>query len=239
MKISLLYIRILERVQPELPVFFSYQIAENRFLNSYKHFKPKIPHKLVVVNCATKPINADWDSCVSEYTTYCGLGSDCGTFQAVGSQLDCDLVICFNTIAYLWAHNWIDPFIAAAEKYGAGVYGPTASFESFPHLRTPCISFNPKIIGEYPMKVDTREKAALFEHGVSNFSLWAEYAGYPVRMVTPMGSFTRKMWRTPDNIFRRGTQSNCVVWDRHTDLYFSASNADKVNLERSADGKNR
>jgi hypothetical protein len=38
-------------------------------------------------------------------------------------------------------------------------------------------------------------------------------------MVTWDGEWRRKDWRTPQNIFRRGDQSNLLVCDHHTEIY--------------------
>lgn len=236
MKIVLLYLRILERVEPTLPVFVPYDWAANRFLESYKRFRPSVPHELVVVNCSKTPSFIPWDSTVSSYTTYCGTGSDCGTFQSVGRQLTCDLMVCFNTVAYLWRKDWLEPFIKAWTEFGPGVYGPTGSYENNPHLRTPCIAFCPGVIKRYPIEIDTREKAGWFEHGSANLSLWAHNQGIPSRMVTADASYPIQEWRTPENIFRRGDQSNCLVRDRHTDIYDAATPSYKQQLARSADG---
>lgn len=237
MKIVLLYLRILERVEPSLPVFVPYEWAEARFLASYKAFRPTQDHELLVVNCSKAPDLRAWDGVVTRYASYCGFGSDCGTFQSVGSTLDSDLVVCFNTIAYLWTPNWLDPFIQAREQFGPGVYGPTGSYEQNPHLRTPCIAFSPEVIRKYPILIDTREKAGWFEHGPNNFSLWAHRSGIPARMVTTGGSYSLQHWRHPENIFRRGDQSNCLVRDRHTDIYDASPPGVREQLARSANGR--
>lgn len=236
MKILLLYLRVISRAEPTLPMHFDYKVAEDRWLRSYKQFRPSIPHDLLVVNCGVKAHPEPWDDVVTHYAYYDELGSDNGTYQAVSTRLgmDYDFILCFNTIAYFWRDGWLEPFVKTIEHYGPGVYSPTASYENNPHLRTPCIGFHPKLMKEYPHIIDTRSKAVQFESGPDNFSLWYERRGYPVRMVTATESYGMKHWRDPPNIFRRGDQSNCLVWDRHTDLYQNADAETKFALERAA-----
>lgn len=237
MKVIVLYLRILERVEPSLPVWISYEVGERRFLQSYKLFRPDMPHELLVINCCKANDLRPWDDVVTRYGWYGGFGSDCGTFQAIGQALDCELVVCFNSLAYLWRPGWLEPLANARHRHGPGVYGPTASYEVNPHLRTPCIAFDPMVLRNYPILIDTREKAAWFEHGPENVSLWAHRQGLPSLMVTDSGEYPMNQWRSPANIFRRGNQSACLVRDRHLDIYDSSTPAYRTALERSADGK--
>lgn len=236
MKIVLVYLRIVSRVQPTLPMIYDYSSGEHRFLETYRKFLPKIPHDLLVVNCGHHNEFIPWDSLVTSYAYYDGFGSDCGTYQFIGKTLDCDLVICCNTIVHFWREGWMEPFVMARTKYGPGVYGPTASFENHPHLRTPCIAFEPSIMRRYPHVCDSRQKAVSFESGSDNFSLWASKQGIPSILVLRGGFREIKDWRRDENIFRRGDQSNCLVWDRHTEVWAKAGPQEKRLLSQSADG---
>lgn len=237
MKVILLYLRILKRFDPTYPEMKSYNESSVRFLRTYQTFRPKIPHRLVVVNCGATQHDAMFDCVADEYRTYNGGGFDCGTYQAVASTLNCDLVLALNTHTYFWSHDWLEPFVVAATNFGPGVFGASSSFERFPHLRTPAIAFNPKIICGYPVMVDTRDKAADFEAGNQNFSAWAMQMHYPVLLVTRNAFYSIEHWRTPANIFRRGNQSNCLIFDRHTDVYAAADFQEKRNLEKLADNR--
>lgn len=75
----------------------------------------------------------------------------------------------------------------------------------------------------------------MFESCQGGFTDWCVKRGYPVRMVTEAETYEPKDWRKPANIFRRGDQSNCLVWDRHTDIYARANLEEKHGLERAAD----
>jgi hypothetical protein len=236
MNITLLYIRIISKIDPNYKEPTSYLVGERRFIEGYKKFKPKEKHGLLVVNAgSSSKIDSAFDDIATDQISYVGTGWDCGTFKDVGGSLKCDLVVCFNTLSYLWTEDWLGPIVNCAKKYGKGVFGPTASYENFPHLRTPCIAFHPEVIKEYPLNIDDRVKACQFEHGPNNFSRWALSKGYPVIMVTKDGEYWQRDWRKPDNIFRRGDQSNCLVWDRHMLVYSQSTTEERRKLEKDAD----
>jgi hypothetical protein len=236
MKIVLLYIRILTKCNPNYVEPTPYSLGEKRFADSYRKFKPSIAHRFITVNAGDQSkMDHSFDDITTENIPYNGTGWDCGTYQEIASKLDCDLVVCFNTLAYLWRAGWLEPLVSAACKYKKGVFGPTASCELQPHLRTPCIAFHPDLIREYPIKVIDRSSCCQFEHGPSNFSLWAMSKGYPAIMVAAGGEYWQKDWRKPANIYRRGDQTNCLVWDRHTLLYANADPVMRKKLEADAD----
>lgn len=238
MRVVLLYLRILKKFDPAFPEHRPYEESSKRFLATYQRFKSQTEHRLVVVNCGQEEHDGMFNAVASTYCTYSGGGFDCGTYQAIVPVFngDCDLVVCLNTHTYFWREGWLEPIIAAADCFGEGVYGVSASYEQFPHLRTPAIAFTPKVMTQYPTLVDTRQKAADFEAGANNFGLWAALKGYPSLLVTAQGVYPMEHWRKPANIFRRGDQSNVLVWDRHTDLYAQADSTTKAQFERDANG---
>lgn len=236
MKIVLLYLRILKKFDPTFPEHKSYSESSKRFLETYRKFKPSIPHELVVVNCGKEKYDSMFDDVASDYRTFSGGGFDCGTYQAIAPTIDCDLLFALNTHTYFWRESWLDLFVLAANRFGPGVYGATASYERTPHLRTPSIAFSPKIMAAYPFKVDTRQGAADFEAGPDNFSMWAKREGYPVLLIAGSGCYKQEDWRKPANIFRDGNQTNCLIWDRHTDVYTAADETEKLKLSNDADG---
>lgn len=235
MKIVLLYLRILKKFDLSFPEQKSYAQSSKRFLESYKIFKPSLPHSLIVVNCGSLQHDGLFDGVATDYRNYNGGGYDCGTYQAIGSKLECDLVVALNTHVHFWRSGWLEYFVEARTRFGPGVYGATASYEGYPHLRTPAIAFSPEIMKRYPCTIDTRNEAASFEAGPSNFSLWAHRNHIPCWLVTADGLYGIKQWRTPKNIFRRGTQRNCLIFDRHTDIYENANERERKLLEQTAD----
>lgn len=236
MKILLLYLRILKRHDPDYPVSKPYEESSRRFLETYQKFKPLIPHELVVVNCGTNEHDSLFDGVAHHYESYDGGGFDCGTYQFINRELDADLVMGLNTHTYFWRSDWLEPFVEAFINRHPGVYGATASYQNHPHLRTPCIAWSPEVLRKYPHPCQTRDEACAFEAGNDNFSLWAYRKGYASLLVAGDGVYTLKRWRTAENIFRRGDQTNCLVWDRHTDVYRDSEPIGKKCLEYQADG---
>ncbi len=235
MKIVLLYLRILKKSDPGYVEPKSYEESTKRFLSTYRQFKPNIEHELVVVNCGSEAHDGLFDNVVSRYETDMGGGFDCGSFKHIGGRQSCDLVVGLNTHTYFWRDGWLEPFAQCAQQFGKGVYGASASYDCHPHLRTPCIAFSPQVARQYPYPVVTRLDAGSFEGGPNNFSLWARNNNYASRLVTATSSYGLNAWRSTKNGFRQGNQTDCLVFDRHTDLYAKADKATKLKLQRDAD----
>ncbi len=239
MKVCLVYLRVIKKSDPAYPEPKNYDESTRTFIETYTRFKPLIDHELLVVNCGAYPPDGLFNQIAQEQVTAITGGWDNGTYQEVNPiLLHFDLVMVMNTHVHFWRHGWLEPFINAAQTYGPGLYGPSGSFEHNPHLRTPCLCYHPMILAKYPMRVDTRGDCCLFESGPDNFSIWTERRGFPVRMVTASGEcLSRPDWRKPDNIFRRGTQENILVLDRHVDVWNAASPKERLALARAADGQ--
>ncbi len=237
MKVVLLYLRILKCSDPKFPIPKDYETSAKRFLETYNHFRPSIPHELVIVNCGSETHDGLFDSIASRYESDFTGGFDCGSWQHVGGRQDCDLVVGLNTHTYFWRDGWLEPIVKCAEKYGQGVYGVGGSYEQHPHLRTPCIAFSPNVVREYPYVIDTRELAGWFEFGPDNFSLWARKNNYACRLVTPNNSYGMTDWRKTRNGFRQGDQSEVLVFDRHTEIYANADRATKLHLQKAANNQ--
>lgn len=234
MKIAVLYLKITRRIET-YPIATPYEVGHKRFYDGYRKFKPTIPHDLIIVRCGATEGSTDFDSIATHYLRFDGMGSDCAAYQHVVRVLDYDLVLCMNTLAYPWRYFWLSPFVDALKVHGKGVYGATASYENHPHLRTPAIAFHPDVVREYPFSTTNREDSVRFESGANSISAWAERAGYPVILVTADGRYYKGDWRKPNNIFRRGDQTNCLIWDRHTDLYRDSDDFTKQKLSQAAD----
>lgn len=234
MKIAVLYLKIVKRIET-FPIATPYEVGHKRFFDGYREFKPVIPHDMIVVRCGGTEGATDFDSIATHYMRFDGWGSDCAAYQQVVSVLDYDLVFCFNTLAYPWRHGWLEPFAEAMTRHGKGVYGATASYEVHPHLRTPAIAFSPDVLREYPFPTINRADSNRFEASKNSISAWAERKGYSVILVSANGRYFRNAWRKGENIFRRGDQSNCLVRDRHLDIYDSAGPEEKLELAAAAD----
>lgn len=234
MKVAVLYLKIVKRIET-FAIMTPYDVGHKRFFDSYRKFTPTIPHDLIIVRCGATEGETDFDAIATHYMRFDGWGSDCATYQAVVRVLDYDLVLCLNTLAYPCQLGWLEPFVAALETHGKGVYGATASYENNPHLRTPAIAFHPDVLREYPFTTVNRTDSVRFESGKNSITQWALRNGYPAILVTANGRYYQDSWRKGENIYRRGDQSNCLIWDRHTDIYRDADPGYKKQLEWAAD----
>lgn len=220
----------------------SYDERTVRFLKTYEQFKPPQDHQLVICDCGGEgPRGYDDTPLFHPSIEYYGHGWDCGAYQFAANAIDCDLLVCFNAGAYFHGSDgWLYPLVSARREYGPGIYGVSASFERSAHLRTPCIAFDPAIMRDYPILVNDRERCNQFEASENSFTRWALHRDIPVLLMSWSGHPARTVnqWRDADfNGFRRGDQSDVLVWDRHTDLYRDANPSHKLELERYADGR--
>lgn len=211
-----------------------YEPGVRRWFDSYLRFKPSIKHDLIMIERY-----ADGDDTFAPFVThtvrYDGGGWDCGAWQFAAKILNAELLVCFNSTCQIMGHGWLDRFVEAVETNGPGLYGPMASLEVYPHIRTPCMVFTPEVMNAYPGQVLTREDTYRFESfgfgGLPNVSMWARSEGYPVRMVTWSGVYDLLDCRNPPNVFRDGDQSDLIVKDKHAEAYEASSADGKVYLE--------
>lgn len=240
MKIAVVY-NWVEKSTDAVPLPEGWTDILRRFVESYSAFDAGYAHDLYI--CASGARLTQHSTAILAGThfkvlRYNGGGWDIGAYQhAAKHLLDYDFVVCLNSQAHIRKANWLRSFAEAFERFGAGVYGASSSFEISPHIRTCCIAFTPRLILEYPLEVRCRYDAVVFEHSPKNFSLWALEKGLPVCVVTQSGVDQLAESRNRPDIFRRGSQGDLLINDRHTIIYNSASPAEKERLERQADGK--
>lgn len=233
MKVSVVFVRVVTK--PE------YRHGEQRLLDSYLKFDAGHSHDLVIIDrCGDSP--DDIESAKAKHVRYDGGGWDCGAWLWASRNIQSELLCCFNSSCQITGDGWLNKFVDAVETNGLGLYGPLTSYEIIPHVRTPCMIFQPHVIQDYPMEVQTREDTYRFEsmgwpNGTPNFTQWVRARGQKTMLVTWDGVYDLPQWRDPPNIFRRGDQSNLIIKDRHCEAYEVSNAAGKQMLERLADGK--
>lgn len=239
MKIAVLY-NLVEKPTDNIPLPENWGDIVERFVNSYLEYDAGLSHDLYV--CASGAAlslssqellrGLNYGSFV-----YRGGGWDIGAYQYCARYLQSyDLVLCLNSQAYLSQYNWLKHFAEAYRNYGPGVYGASSSFEVSPHVRTSSFAFSPRLILDYPLTVRCRYDACVFEHSPGNFSLWARSKNLPVYVVMRSGAYELLESRRGKNVFRRGTQEDLLIRDRHAIIYDRAEVAERVHLEKLADG---
>lgn len=245
MNVSLIYLHVVSQgykgaAPPEYYLPFS-----KRWVKTYMRFRPRVSHNIRIVCCGSSKndiVEKTYEGFECEFDTYIGEGSDIGACQHAIKNVDADFVVCMSTPVYFWMDGWLERLIEARELYGDGIYGPMASYEASPHIRTSCWCVDPKTFILYPHLIDTREKCCWAEsndHNGDNWqiSTWYKSIGKPTMMVASDSIRPMDQWRTPDNVFRRGDQSNCIIRDQHVDVYDAAHYHERLELEARADGK--
>lgn len=211
-----------------------FNVHAKNWVNSYIKFKPIELHRVIVCMSNGKASTEDmalFNPVTAEFTHYQENGWDIGAYQHVANSYDADLMVFTNSRVRFWKHGWLTRFIEAYTTFGPkGLYGASASNETNPHIRTACFATDPKVLRRFPYTVASREDGFRFESGAWNIMEWYRDHGYPVKMVTWDGFYDQRDWRRPANIFRRGDQSNCLVWDKHHDIYFQANPQEKIAL---------
>lgn len=240
MKLAVLY-NLVEKPTdaPALPENWGYIVR--RFIDSYTSHKAGITHDLYICSSGAELSSSSRELLEGlEYhaITYKGLGWDIGAYQYCARRLvSYDLVFFLNSQAFVIQDNWLRYFSAAYENHGPGVYGASSSFEVSPHIRTSSFAVSPSLLLRYPLKVRSRYDACVFEHSPKNFSLWALSKNFPVYVVMRSGAYKLLDSREGGNIFRRGTQEDLLINDRHTLIYRASADHERKRLEWLADGK--
>lgn len=231
----------------------TFDIWAERWAGTYRRYDPGEPHRVIVTFCNGKPHpyqREPFRGLPVDFTDVSSQGVDGGAYQQVARKLlDFDFVVFMNARTHFWKAGWLTRLLLGRESRfdENGLYAPNASYEwsphgnmwtprgRNPHLRMPCIATRPSTLLSFPYQINTREECFRAECGAWNLSQWYMDNGYQALMVTWDGVWDRDQWRTPRNIFRRGDQSNCLIHDKHHEVYRHASPVEKLHLERSAD----
>jgi hypothetical protein len=215
-----------------------FESAAVRFIDSYIKHPPEFPHSAVVVvngGNATTKIKKLFEPLKPSYFLHDNSGWDIGAFIAAASKINTEAMLCLGANTHFKRAGWLKRYVEAWRKLGPGMYGTLASNEVRPHICTTGFLTPPELLRAYPYKVDTQEDRYEFEWGKGAFWRRVQKAGMPVKMVTWDGVWGMDQLRVPPNIYRRGDQSNCLVYFRHSDAYDAADPATKKRMEGHAD----
>jgi hypothetical protein len=210
-----------------------------RFLHTYQKCPPGIPHDTVII-CQGKTADAPAIKLFrglpnASFYVHDDSGWDVGAFIAVSGTLDCDFALYCGGKTHFKRGGWMVRMVEAWKRHGPGFYGCTSSYEVSPHLNTSSFWCRPQAMVSYPHKVVTTADRYNFEHGALAMWLFCVRTGMPAKLVTWCGEYDWPDWRKPDNIYRRGDQSNCLCYFKHTDLYQESLAEMKPMLETQAD----
>lgn len=215
-----------------------------RFVESWHQFPPGIDCALFAMCLereASKEIRELFAGLPVVFMVYPGTGFDGGAAQFLSKQLDGYFLIGMGARVHFFRKGAVREMAIARMKRGPGLYGCTCSKEARVHIRPSFYGIDSNYLRLYPATITSPETGTQFEIGneFGELSLlsWCEATGIPSYMVYWNGVFQNKAdWFSQPNTFRRGDQTNLLVWDKRTDLYASADDAEKAQLQRLAFG---
>lgn len=239
MKVALIYPYVVPKAD-------EYRPDLRRFVDTFLAFLPGGEFDLFICPCNGTHLASTDDHDILEPLSYnygpayYGEGRDIGCHQFAANWLDpkYDFAVFCSSQVHFHRAGWLARMIEAREKLGPSLYGAMGSYEQKrPHIRTCFYGCDPKHLRDYPEVVNSRVKSLQFESQPNNFQGFLERQGMTGYMVAWDGIYGPKDYRTPPNVFRRGDQSNCLVWDRHTAIYASDTPAQRAITEALAEGK--
>lgn len=233
----------------------AYENEAHRFVDTYLKHPPLYDNHRVTVVCnqgEPSGLLADKLNCLSNarFLPHDNTGQDIGGFIAAAKRSQEDLTLFFGSNVYFFRRGWLHRMMEARKRHGMGLYCAQTSFEVTPHFHTTGFWCDRFLIEEYPYSIVTKEDRYDFEHGRANLSMNVPKAdqrdqmtfwkyvyrrGYQVLLVTWDGEYQWWDWRLPNNIMRRGSQTNLLHWWKHSDEWFGFTSEQKRHVASSAD----
>jgi GT2 family glycosyltransferase/Tfp pilus assembly protein PilF len=210
-----------------------------RFLQSYREFPAQQDHTLYVMCNGGPPTDetrALFSSVNCQFREHDDTGWDIGAFQRAAREIGCDMMVFLGGHAYFRKAGWLRRMAEVFDP--AHLFGATASHEHDSHIRTTGFWCAPDLLRSYPHQVVTYPQRLEFEQGEKSLTRWAQSLGRQCFMVTWSGCYPVLEWRDERNwnIYRRGDQSECLVFDRVTDNYAQCVAHERYCQEGLADG---
>lgn len=242
MTVALVYVHV---ARPEAADEFNAEAR--RFISTYKEFPAGCQHDLIIVFCNGKPtpeMIEIYEGLTPRNIFYVGQGRDIGAQQFAALELEHDFIVCANSRSFFHKAGWLSRLVECRLAHGPGIYSVMASYEGCPlgqvwpnpHLRTAFYGMDRKLWREFPHTINSREDSFRFESGEWNISNWCLDNEYRALLVSWGGCWEKHEWRLVPNGFRSGDQSNCMVFDRHTTIFFALPPPVQAQLERLANG---
>lgn len=201
----------------------AYATWAQRFIDSYKANPPLHDHDTLVGFTNGEPSEADKDAFRFlpnvEWFQHDNSGWDIGFFIAASKILTNPMALYLGNPAHFKRAGWLARMVSVYQQYGTGFYGSLSSYEISPHLNTSGFWTDPLLMAGYPIPVVDNETRCRFELGPSCMWRLVHREGLPVKLVTWNEIEDWPQWRTPRNIFKRGDQSNCMTYFRHSATY--------------------
>lgn len=212
----------------------------HRFVDTFKKYPPGIDDYELLVVCnwgePTDEIREWFWGTKAHFVPYYKHGCDIGSLQYAGAFGE--FLIGMTSRCYFHRSGWLKRYMDARAIHGPGLYGASASYEGgTPHICTRAYAIDRSILSEYPHSVQSRADGQRFEVGEWCITTWASQRGIPTIQVTWDSEQDKDHWRDGNQlgIYRRGEQQAMLVWDKHTDIYRNADQAEKARLSKLAD----
>lgn len=212
-----------------------------RFAGTYHSFAPGAEHELFVI-CNGGPLSTETALVFQGLRAKCfprknDPGWDISACLEIARTIcaSYEAIVWFGESSYFHREGWLKRFVNVWDKWGPGLYGSLSSNALRPHLQTNSFCCAPFLLEKWSFPVRNKTDRYNFEHGPTPFWRQVVVKGFPVRLVTWDGDWGPREWRKPPNIFWRGDQSNCLMWNNHTDRWASADPTRKQRWSKNAD----
>ena len=212
-----------------------------RFVESYLRCPPGYPHRTIVVTQGRMP-DKDMRQLLMKlpgctFYQHDDSGWDIGGYIAVSRIISEDIGVYFCGTAFVQHVGWLKRMVDVWQKHGPGFYGSLGTYEISPHINTTGFFCPPALLAEYPHVVRTKADRYALEHGPVDRCLWKRCLrdGIKVRIATWDGVYEWWDWRKPPNVYRRGDQSNCITFFRHSSNFGAANPKTREFMSKLAD----
>jgi hypothetical protein len=220
-----------------------------RFCSTMRQFHPGTPYTIAaIINEKEELVGKSqlfrmFERLPVEFHLYSGTGCDVGSAQYFASlqSENCFLICCTSRI-YAHREGWLKKLVEARLRYGEGLYTTAISRErNRLHACCRCYCMDSDRFNAWPKTIEHRPDGYLFESGEymglggsqtapQNLLEWFNAQRLPTRVVYwsgchEIGDGTEAM--EPDNIFRKGDQSNMLIHDRISRFYEQSDESGK------------
>jgi len=205
-----------------------------RFCDTWRLHPPGYKCLVAAVTCngdADRETQEMFDGIPVDFIRYDGDGADIGAAQRAARIFNDSFIMCCTSRVYFHCEGWLRRLVVAREAVGPGLFGAFASKEGGRlHIGTRGHCLDASDLNDYPTKIESRNQGVYFECGEGCLLDYMEAKGRPAMVVGWGGVYSRAEWFQNPNGFRKGDQSDCLFFDRHTQIWENADEAERKRL---------
>lgn len=215
----------------------TFQPFIKRFCDSFKDFPPGCDYTLYAMNIWGEPTDAVREmfyGLKARFVPYYGGGMDLGCAQTLAHVLPDDtFMVCATSRTYFHRKDWLLRLVQAREQHGPALFGVTASKEGGRlHLCTRSFCLDAAEFRRYPTKIVSRDQGVFFECGDGCLLEFMEGIGRKAYVVGWSGVYEKDKWFEIGHGFRRGSQNDVLIWDKHTEKYAQSDDFERERLTK-------